>query len=189
MSQPYQFLENFLWDGSNLFPTVEKDHIDLVVAQINEYKDHPIYAITKEVQFLGETAFNGYLEISNAFNNYYKISKRDIALFFQGFNIPLNILIKLYTKDQFEIEGTVKISGENLEENKKVWALNGYILHVFHTFRDKHNSSLHKKSPTKAIEVFDFCETSPFDKNKFYLLGIISSKTIFREFTTQINIS
>lgn len=181
--------KTFLTEGSYFLPPVEHANLKAVASLINQDKFNPIPAIAVECLVLMEKVMNGYRTEREKINMLYSVTHADVNMFFQGFSIPIIVLINSCKNNLDDIEQHILALPEPFTATESPFNQNQFLLRVIYLYNDILKSSTIRDFMTNVSEVFNFCEKEPLFNNEFYRLGITAAQTIYREFYTRITLT
>lgn len=181
--------KTFLSEGSYFLPPVEHANLQAVASLINQDKFNPIPAIAVECLVLMEKVMKSYRNERGKINSLYGATHTDINMFFQGFSVPIIILINSCKNNLDDIEQHILALPEPFTVTESPFSQNQYLLRAIYLYNDILRSSTNKDFMTNVSKVFIFCEKEPLFNNEFYRLGIAAAQTMYREFYTRINLT
>lgn len=181
--------KTILYQGSHFLPTVEHSSLDKVAARINKNHINPISAIALEIMVILKDALSQYRKSKKCINDYYDITSHEADIYFQGFSIPLTILINACSKNQDDVERIVNSLPEPACILSTQMSQNEYIIDTIGLFYQNLSECTSSNYMAAVSQVFAYCQTELLSENKYYLLGVIAAETVFRDFYTRIDLT
>jgi len=160
---------------SFLLPEVNINSINVVIDSINDLGLPPLLAIVKEMTAISYQLLADYYFDIEVLNLSYDINPDIVADFIVGFRTPLVVISSCFNPNS-------PILDRNSEPKKD----SQYVRTARRKSLDLVTRCTNANIAIVGTKVFTYCQEVSFIENEYYQIGVISSLTTFRNFTTRI---